>query len=288
MRRTPAAPWPTWRKERADLAIIALPPAEVPAALELAGRMAAARHWSSPAASDADEAGRTEENRPARGHASAGAQLAGFPAPALQLNASVAGPLAAGPAGAGVPVGRTDLVHAGLGRSNGVGFLVRGVAGAQHLGRHCAGAGFSGQRCAQTHSIVVYMEGISNARRFMSALRSAANAKPVVVLKAGRKPAGNEAAQTHSGAIVGSDDVFDAALRRAGAVRVRSFVELFSAAKCLASRYRPVGKRLAIVTNGGGPGVLAADWVKRNIAAAGQAVARVGARSNRSCPPWHR
>jgi acetyltransferase len=61
---------------------------------------------------------------------------------------------------------------------------------------------------------------------------------------------------------VGSDEVFDAALRRAGAVRVRSFVELFSAAKCLASRYRPVGPRLAIVTNGGGPGVLAADWVQ--------------------------
>jgi acetyltransferase len=83
----------------------------------------------------------------------------------------------------------------------------------------------------------------------------------VVVLKAGRKPAGNRAALTHSGAIVGSDDVFDAALRRAGAVRVRSFVQLFSAAKCLASRYRPVGRRLAIVTNGGGPGVLAADWI---------------------------
>ena len=113
----------------------------------------------------------------------------------------------------------------------------------------------------QTHSIVVYLEGISSARRFMSALRAAANAKPVVVLKAGRKKAGNQAAQTHSGAIVGSDDVFDAALRRAGAVRVRSFVALFSAAKCLASRYRPVGKRLAIVTNGGGPGVLAADWI---------------------------
>jgi acetyltransferase len=113
---------------------------------------------------------------------------------------------------------------------------------------------------AKTHSIVVYLEGITNARRFMSALRAAANAKPVVVLKAGRKPAGNRAALTHSGAIVGSDDVFDAALRRAGAVRVRSFVALFSAAKCLASRYRPVGKRLAIVTNGGGPGVLAADW----------------------------
>jgi acetyltransferase len=107
----------------------------------------------------------------------------------------------------------------------------------------------------------VYLEGIADARRFMSALRSASHAKPVVVLKAGRKPAGNAAAQTHSAAIVGSDDVFDAALRRAGAVRVRSFVELFSAAKCLASRYRPVGKRLAVVTNGGGPGVLAADWI---------------------------
>ena len=82
-----------------------------------------------------------------------------------------------------------------------------------------------------------------------------------MVLKAGRRPAGNEAVQTHSGAIVGSDDVFDAALARAGAVRVRSFVELFSAAKCLASRYRPVGRRLAVVTNGGGPGVLAADWI---------------------------
>ena len=114
---------------------------------------------------------------------------------------------------------------------------------------------------AQTHSIVIYLEGISNARGFMSALRSAARAKPVVVLKAGRKAAGNRAAQTHSGAIVGSDDVFDAALRRAGAVRVRSFVELFSAAKCLASRYRPVGNRLAIITNGGGPGVLPAGKI---------------------------
>ena len=83
----------------------------------------------------------------------------------------------------------------------------------------------------------------------------------MVVLKAGRQQAGNVAAQTHSGAIVGSAEVFDAVLRRAGAVRVRSFVELFSAAKCLASRYRPVGPRLAVITNGGGPGVLAADWI---------------------------
>jgi acetyltransferase len=126
-------------------------------------------------------------------------------------------------------------------RQNAVGFSTVVSLGPHTGGGHCRGAGLPGQRPPH-HSIVVYMEGISNARRFMSALRAAANAKPVVVLKAGRKPAGNAAAQTHSGAIVGSDDVFDAALRRAGAVRVRSFVELFSAAKCLASRYRPVGR----------------------------------------------
>jgi acetyltransferase len=104
------------------------------------------------------------------------------------------------------------------------------------------------------------MEGIRSARRFISALRAAAYAKPVVVMKAGRKPAGTHAALTHSASIVGSDEVFEAAFRRAGAVRVRSFTQLFSAAKCLASRYRPVGKRLAVITNGGGPAVLAADW----------------------------
>ncbi|HSM23146.1 MAG TPA: GNAT family N-acetyltransferase, partial [Rubrivivax sp.] len=112
----------------------------------------------------------------------------------------------------------------------------------------------------QTQSILVYMEGIRHARRFVSALRAAAHAKPVVVMKSGRQPAGRSVALTHSAAIVGADDVFDAVLRRAGVVRVRQFTQLFSAAKCLASRFRPVGERLAIVTNGGGPGVLAADW----------------------------
>jgi acetyltransferase len=116
----------------------------------------------------------------------------------------------------------------------------------------------------------------------MSALRSAANAKPVVVLKAGRKPAGNEAAQTHSGAIVGSDDVFDAALRRAGAVRVRPSCSCSRPPS--ASRYRPVGKRLAIITNGGGPGVLAADWVNE-IGCSWPALARVGAGAGAAAAP---
>jgi acetyltransferase len=82
----------------------------------------------------------------------------------------------------------------------------------------------------------------------------------VVVMKAGRQAAGSRVALTHSAAIVGVDEVFDTALRRAGVVRVRQFTQLFSAAQCLASRFRPVGQRLAIVTNGGGPAVLAADW----------------------------
>jgi acetyltransferase len=114
---------------------------------------------------------------------------------------------------------------------------------------------------AQTHSIVVYMEGITQCTPFHE--RAACGGQRQAGGGAQGRPQARRqrAAQTHSGTIVGSDDVFDAALRRAGAVRVNSFVELFSAAKCLASRYRPVGKRLAIVTNGGGPGVLAADWV---------------------------
>jgi len=181
--------------------------------------------------------------------------------PSLQLNASAAGPLAK--AGSLALVSQSGALTASIldwARNNAVGFSSVVSLGPNASVDIAQVLDFLASD-AQTQSIVVYLEGIGNARRFMSALRMAANAKPVVVLKAGRKAAGNEAAQTHSGAIVGSDDVFDAALRRAGAVRVRSFVELFSAAKCLASRYRPVGKRLAIVTNGGGPGVLAADWV---------------------------
>lgn len=111
-----------------------------------------------------------------------------------------------------------------------------------------------------TESILLYLEGVYDARRFLSALRAAARVKPVIVVKTGRDPAGQKAAITHSGAMVGTDDVFEAALRRCGAVRVKTFVQLFSAARCLTARFRPCGNRLAIVTNGGGPGIIAADW----------------------------
>jgi len=111
----------------------------------------------------------------------------------------------------------------------------------------------------ETHSILLYIEGIKDARRFMSGLRLAARLKPVIVLKAGRHEAGIRAAMTHTGAIVGSDDVFDAALQRTGVVRALTVEQLFSAARLLASRYRIRGNRLAIISNGGGLGVLATD-----------------------------
>lgn len=110
-----------------------------------------------------------------------------------------------------------------------------------------------------TQHILLYVEGIRNARRFMSSLRSAARIKPIILLKAGRHAAGSAAVQTHSGMVAGSDSVFDAAVRRAGVVRVRSVGQLFNAAQALAAKFRPKGKRLAIITNGGGPGAMAAD-----------------------------
>jgi Acyl-CoA synthetase (NDP forming) len=210
---------------------------------------------------DADQAANLKKIARREGLYLLGPNSLGFQRPHLQLNASAAGPLASdGPLALVCQSGALTSSILDWASNNAVGFSAVVSLGPNTDVDIAQVLDFLAHD-ARTQSIVVYMEGISNARRFMSALRSAANAKPVVVLKAGRKPAGNEAAQTHSGTIVGSDDVFDAALRRAGAVRVRSFVELFSAAKCLASRYRPVGKRLAIVTNGGGPGVLAADWV---------------------------
>ncbi|HQR50294.1 MAG TPA: bifunctional acetate--CoA ligase family protein/GNAT family N-acetyltransferase [Methylophilaceae bacterium] len=111
----------------------------------------------------------------------------------------------------------------------------------------------------QTDSILLYIEGIRHARSFMSALRAAARVKPVIVVKVGRHASAVKAAQSHTGALVGGDDVFDTALKRAGAVRVQSVMQWFALAKALTSRYRKCGNRLAIVTNAGGPGVIATD-----------------------------
>ena len=112
---------------------------------------------------------------------------------------------------------------------------------------------------AQTESILLYVEAVTAARKFMSAARAAARNKPVLIVKAGRSREGARAATSHSGALAGSDAVYDAAIRRAGLLRVETTEELFDAAETLA-RARPLeGARLAIMTNGGGPGVMATD-----------------------------
>ncbi|MTI63622.1 MAG: bifunctional acetate--CoA ligase family protein/GNAT family N-acetyltransferase [Methylophaga sp.] len=111
----------------------------------------------------------------------------------------------------------------------------------------------------KTQSILLYVEGIRDARSFMSGLRIASRMKPVVVIKAGRHQAASQAAMTHTGAMIGGDDVFNAALKRAGVVRADSIQQLFAAAEILSTQSRVNGRRLAIVTNGGGLGVMATD-----------------------------
>ena len=111
----------------------------------------------------------------------------------------------------------------------------------------------------KTRAILLYVEAIKDARKFMSAARAAARIKPVVVVKSGRMAQGARAAATHTGALAGSDAVYDAAFRRAGILRVSDLRELFDCAETLGRVESPPGKRLAILTNGGGIGVLAVD-----------------------------
>jgi acetyltransferase len=111
----------------------------------------------------------------------------------------------------------------------------------------------------KTEHILLYIEGVRDGRRLVSSLRAAARMKPVILMKVGRHPAGSRAAVSHTGAIVGRDDVFDAVVRRTGVVRVDTAGELVAAALALASKVHPRGDRLAVITNGGGPGVMAAD-----------------------------
>ncbi len=112
---------------------------------------------------------------------------------------------------------------------------------------------------AATDSIMLYTEGVDDARSFMSALRAAARVKPVVVMKAGRHAERPDVAAFHTGSMVGADDVFDAAMRRAGVLRIRDLYDLFTAAATLGAGARVRGRRLAIVSNAGAPGALAAD-----------------------------
>lgn len=111
----------------------------------------------------------------------------------------------------------------------------------------------------RTNAILIYLEAVKDARKFMSAARAAARLKPVIIVKSGRMAPGAKAAATHTGALAGSDAVYDAAFRRAGMLRVYDLRQLFDCAELLGRGFVPRGNRLAILTNGGGLGILATD-----------------------------
>jgi acetyltransferase len=116
----------------------------------------------------------------------------------------------------------------------------------------------------RTSCILIYMESLSDARRFMSAARAFARSKPIIVLKAGRSQEGGKATLSHTGSLAGNDAVYDTAFRRTGIIRVETIAQLFNCAQSLAMQPRPEGNRLVIVTNAGGPGVLATDYLMGN------------------------
>lgn len=114
-------------------------------------------------------------------------------------------------------------------------------------------------RDPHTNSILIYMETIGDPRKFLSAAREIALEKPIIVIKAGRSQQAAKAAASHTGSMAGSDEIFDAALERVGVLRVDTIAELFQMASVLSRQPKPRGPRLSIVTNAGGPGVLATD-----------------------------
>lgn len=141
----------------------------------------------------------------------------------------------------------------------------------------------------RTRSILLYMESVGDARSFLSAAREAALSKPVIVIRAGRTREGTRAAAAHTGAVCEDDEVFDAALRRCGVLRVHHIADLFYMAEVLGKQPRPQGNRLAIVTNAGGPGVLAADALIVGGGALAQLTAETMESLNRILPQeWSR
>jgi len=248
------------------LAVICTPPPTIPAIVrQLGERGTRAAVVLSPGV-DEGRSGRARSLRQAMLDAAhpyllrlLGPNSAGLLAPGLGLNASVAtsgalpGRIAFVSQSGALMVGVLDWARTrGIGFSH---FIALGDAADVDLGDvldHLASDGGTG-------AILLYLQDLRYARKFMSAARAAARSKPVLVLKAGREDDPMPAAASESGALAGRDDVFDAAIRRAGMLRVYTTDQLFSAAETLAYARPLHGERLAIVSNGAGPGVLARD-----------------------------
>ncbi|WP_029030076.1 bifunctional acetate--CoA ligase family protein/GNAT family N-acetyltransferase [Salinarimonas rosea] len=248
--------------EAPDLVVVASPPGSVPGVIEDAGRIGAGAaivitaglgHGPGSLAEDARQRARRYGLR------IVGPNCLGVMAPRAGLDASFA-------ANAPLPgdlalVSQSGAIAAGLvewGKQRNVGFsAVVSLGDKADVDFGDCLDYFAADR--HTRAILLYVESISAARKFMSAARAASRAKPVVVIKSGRHAQGAKAAATHTGALAGSDGVYDAAFRRAGLLRVYDLDELFAAAETLGRQKPFQGSRLAILTNGGGVGVLAVD-----------------------------
>ena len=248
--------------EPPDLLVIAAPPQSVPGIVAAAGERGTATaiiitaglgHGAGSLADACEKAAR------ATGLRLVGPNCLGVLAPRAKLNASFAARMP--PAGDLALVSQSGAITAGLvewSAAHGIGFSAAVSLGDKIDVDFGDLLDFFALDRA-TRAILLYVESINNARKFMSAARAAARIKPVVVIKSGRHAQGAKAAQTHTGALAGADAVYDAAFRRAGLLRVLDLDELFAAAETL-GRVQPFsGKRLAILTNGGGIGVLAVD-----------------------------
>ena len=245
-----------------DLIIVTTPPATVPGIIASAGRKGVAAALIITAGLGHGAGSLAEEVRlEARKHGLrlVGPNCLGVIAPRAKLNASFAARNAV--PGDLALISQSGAVEAGL-----LEWAARrrvGFSGLVSLGDmvdvdfgDCLDY-FAADRGSR--AILLYIEAIADARKFMSAARAAARAKPVVVIKSGRHAQGARAAATHTGALAGSDAVYEAAFRRAGLLRVFDLDELFAAAETLGRQEPFPGKRLAILTNGGGVGVLAVD-----------------------------
>ena len=256
----------TYLPQTPELAVIATPPATIPALIDALGKRGtrAAVVLTGGLGKARDTQGKSilqAMRDAARPHLLRilGPNCVGLLVPGLGLNASFAhtaalpGSLAFVSQSGGLTTAVLDWAKSrGIGFSH---FISMGEAADVDFGDVLDYLASDGA----TSAILLYVESITAARKFMSAARAAARNKPVLVVKAGRAPEGARAAASHTGALAGSDAVYDAALRRAGLLRVDTIQDLFDAVETLA-RAQPVnGNRLAIMTNGGGPAVMAAD-----------------------------
>lgn len=253
--------------ETPELAIIAIPPISIPRVMsELAEKGTKAAIVLTGGFAEMGDTGRELQQHmltAAQPHTMRviGPNCIGLLAPTAKLNASFAHRMA--------PLGRTAFVsQSGAMLTAILDWAVARDLGFSHLvslgGMSDVDFGDMLDYLANepaTDAVLLYIESITHARKFMSAARRCARVKPVIVVKAGRQEAGARAARSHTGALAGSDAVVDAALRRAGVLRVRTIDDLFGTLEALSAKQRVVGDRLAILTNGGGAGVLATDYL---------------------------